>query len=138
MFVLVESSVINFNKASDVRGHYVYKTVWTPFIGETLAINCEEDNLHDRYSVVVYLNDSVVRHLLYHGPYLRFHGVSSYMVTTKDEYTPGLEYTFRLLFEGRRLCLNPSNPPTLYLRQVFIRRGFLFKEIRYIIKYDST
>ena len=63
MFVMAECSVINFNKASIVRGHHVYKTVWMPFIGETLAVNCEEDNLHDRYAVTVYLNDSVVGHL---------------------------------------------------------------------------
>ena len=62
MFVMVESSVINFNKAS-VRGHHVYKTVWTAFIGETLAVNREEANLHDRYAVAVYLNDGIVRHL---------------------------------------------------------------------------
>ena len=53
MFVMAETSVINFNKASVVRGHHVYKTVW----------NCEEDNLHDRYAVAVHLNDSVVGHL---------------------------------------------------------------------------
>ena len=39
---------------SVVRGHHVYHTVWTLFIGETLAVNREEDNLHDRYAVVVY------------------------------------------------------------------------------------
>ena len=66
---MVESSVINFNKASVVRGHHVYKTVWVPFKGETLAVNCEEDDLHDCYAVALYLNDSVVG-----GPYLRFHG----------------------------------------------------------------
>ena len=54
---MAESSVINFNKVSVVRRHHVCKTVWTPFIGETLAVNRKEDNLHDRYTVSVYLNE---------------------------------------------------------------------------------
>ena len=56
---MAENSIIDFSKASVVRGHHVYKTVWMPFIG----VNREEDNLHDRYAVVVYLNDSIVGHL---------------------------------------------------------------------------
>ena len=37
------------------RRHHAYKTVWIPFIGETLAVNREEDNLHDCYAAK-YLN----------------------------------------------------------------------------------
>jgi len=32
---------------SVVRGHHIYKTIWTPFIGEILTLNCKEDNSYD-------------------------------------------------------------------------------------------
>ena len=42
---------MSYNKESVVRGNHVYKTVWTPFIGESLVVNCEIDNSHDSYAV---------------------------------------------------------------------------------------
>ena len=36
-------------KDSVVRGHHVYKTVWTPVIGGELNLEREESNEHDEY-----------------------------------------------------------------------------------------
>ena len=36
---------------SIVRGHHVYKTVWTPFLGEILTGISEPENNHDRHAV---------------------------------------------------------------------------------------
>jgi len=36
---------------SIVRGHHIYKTIWTPFIGEILTVNHEEDNSYDSCAV---------------------------------------------------------------------------------------
>ena len=47
----------SYDKESVVRGNHVYKTVWTPFIGESLVVNCEIENSHDSYAVTVYLED---------------------------------------------------------------------------------
>ena len=86
-----------------------------------MAVNHEEDNLHDRYAVAVYglalttVDISGFMFLVLHG------GSISCDVT-------GLEYTLKFLFERRYLFLNPSNP-RLILRQLFIWRGLLFKEI---------
>ena len=38
---------------STVRGHHVYKTVWTPFLGEILTAIPESENNHDRHAVCV-------------------------------------------------------------------------------------
>ena len=40
-----------FEMDSRIRGHHVYKTVWTPVIGEILSCEREEDNLHDLFAV---------------------------------------------------------------------------------------
>jgi len=47
----------SYNKESVVRGNHVYKTVWTPFIGESLVVNGKTDNFRDSYAVAVYLED---------------------------------------------------------------------------------
>lgn len=38
---------------SVVRGHHIYKNVWTPVIGEELTVLPEESNTHDPHAVVV-------------------------------------------------------------------------------------
>ena len=42
-----------FEIQSCVRGHHVYKDIWTPFVGETLSCEREEDNTADPYAVAV-------------------------------------------------------------------------------------
>jgi len=41
---------------SVVRGHHVYKEVWTPVIGEELTVKKEKDNGYDRYAVSIIMN----------------------------------------------------------------------------------
>ena len=36
-----------YEKASVVKGHHVYKAVWTPFLGEELSVQPEDHNDHD-------------------------------------------------------------------------------------------
>ena len=40
-----------YEMESVVRGHRIYKAVWTPVIGEELLLQPEDDNEHDRYAV---------------------------------------------------------------------------------------
>ena len=50
-----------------IRGHHVYKEVWTPIIGEVLQYEKEKGNSHDLYldlyAVAVKKLDSIVRHV---------------------------------------------------------------------------
>ena len=34
-----------------VRGHHVYKSIWTPVLGEELSTEREDNNEHDNYAV---------------------------------------------------------------------------------------
>ena len=40
-----------------VRGHHLYKRIWSPSVGEPFETFCEWDNEHDKYAVAVHLNN---------------------------------------------------------------------------------
>ena len=48
---------------SAVRGHHVYKTTWSPAIGQVLQVGTEDSNAYDRYAVATCLHDTVVGHM---------------------------------------------------------------------------
>ena len=39
--------------SSVIKGHHVYKTIWTPYLGKELVLAAEETNLFDRHAVAV-------------------------------------------------------------------------------------
>ena len=43
-----------------VRGHHIYKNVWTPVIGEHLSLQQEPDNSYDSFAVTVMKEGDVV------------------------------------------------------------------------------
>ena len=45
-----------------VRGHHVYKRIWSPSIGEPFETFCKEENEHNKYAMAVHLN-TVVEHI---------------------------------------------------------------------------
>ena len=53
-----------FEKASCIRGFYVYQDNWTPILGERLVCKNEPDNPRDQYAVAVYKSgNEIVGHL---------------------------------------------------------------------------
>ena len=53
--------VCQYEKASVVKGHHIYKSVRTPVIGEELHTKLEKDN--EVHAVAVILDGSTVGHL---------------------------------------------------------------------------
>ena len=51
-----------FRIESTVRGHHVYKSQWTPGIGEEICVHVEEDNTFDEFTVPVSKDEIVVGH----------------------------------------------------------------------------
>lgn len=49
--------------SSVIRGHHVYKTIWTPHLGEELVLATENGNLFDRHAVAVIKDGEVVGHM---------------------------------------------------------------------------
>ena len=48
------SNMVALILESVIRGHHIYKSSWTPLIGETLNTSLELDNEHDKYAVSIY------------------------------------------------------------------------------------
>ena len=46
-----------------IRGHHVYKEIWTPTLGEILSCRRETDNFHDRFAVAVMKGTDLVGHV---------------------------------------------------------------------------
>ena len=46
-----------------LRGHHVYKSTWTPRLGETFQVRQDAGNSHDRRTVALLQNQAVVGHV---------------------------------------------------------------------------
>lgn len=53
----------SFEKESVVRGHHIYKIVWSPVIGEELPLSPEDSNEHDDHAVAVLKGGDVIGHI---------------------------------------------------------------------------
>lgn len=51
-----------FSLDSVIRGHHVYKSIWTPVYDEVLAVRVEEGNGEDHYAVGIYKGAILVGH----------------------------------------------------------------------------
>ena len=47
------SDLAIYCKVSVVRGHHVFKRIWTPVVGEVLTVAREAGNTEDRFTVAV-------------------------------------------------------------------------------------
>ena len=82
--------------SSIVRGHHVYKSVWTPSIGETLPLSADAGNEHDAYAVGVSKESVLVGHaprevsrIFYY--FLQHDGSISAEITGHRKFGYGLE-----------------------------------------------
>jgi len=48
-----------FTVKCSVRGHHVYKCIWSPSIGEPFETFCDEENEHSKYAMAVHRNTVV-------------------------------------------------------------------------------
>ena len=53
----------SYQKVSVVRGHHIYKVVWTPEVGEILHLRTEEGNEHNEHAVAVVKDGLIVGHV---------------------------------------------------------------------------
>ena len=57
----LSSTMLSFS--SIIRGHHVYKTIWTSYVSEELVLAAEESNLSDRHAVAVSKHGKIVGHM---------------------------------------------------------------------------
>lgn len=53
----------SFRIESTVRGHHVYKSLWTLVMGEELRVQIEEDNIFDEFAVAIFKDGNIVGHV---------------------------------------------------------------------------
>ena len=68
-----------YHKVSVIKGHHVYKAIWTPTIGEKLPVQFEDDNAHER-TVFPRKGTAVTKHFSSIVPWLQFEGRLLYEV----------------------------------------------------------
>ena len=49
---VLDSFELNISSLNFVRGHHIYKEIWTPVVGEELQLQREPSGLKDRFAVV--------------------------------------------------------------------------------------
>ena len=95
---------------SVVRGHHIYKDIWTPEIGEELTCRREVGNIHDLHAVAILRGRDVVGHVprTISTPcnvFIRKGGVISCTVSGHRQYyvdleQGGLDVPCKLQFKG--------------------------------------
>ena len=53
----------SYEKMSVVRGHHVYKVIWTPEVGQVLQVRTEDGNEHAEHVVAVIKDGLIVGHV---------------------------------------------------------------------------
>lgn len=87
-----------FDYDSVIRGHHIYKSIWTPVVGETLSLTLDSGNEHDIYAVGLVKDDhgAIVGHAprevskIFHF-FLRHDGTITANVTGHRQFGHGLE-----------------------------------------------
>ena len=61
--LVMSETTTSLEEDSFVTSHHIYKTIWTPYLGETLFVKMEESNLYDKYAVAVVRVGEIVGHV---------------------------------------------------------------------------
>ena len=116
-----------YSMDSVVRGHHVYKEIWTSFIGEELSCKGEVGNIHDMYAVAVMKEVRGRATVVGHLPrqistvchlFLRRGGVIACHITNGRQYSidfpqGGLEVPCKLIFSSKDKKLLDKTVPLL-------------------------
>ena len=110
MEVSGDVNITSFLVESVVRGHHVYKTIWSSALGEELQCHREVGNIHDLYAVSVIKPGGVVDHIPRRictpcNMFIRSSSSITCIVTGSRHYSvnlpkEGLEVPCRLQFKG--------------------------------------
>ena len=100
------SDDFSFELSSVIRGHHVYKSVWSPSIGEVLSLQTDAENEHDAYAVGTIKDSTVVGHaprevsrIFYF--FLQHGGSIAAEVTGHRKFGHGLEVPCSYIFTGK-------------------------------------
>ena len=94
-----------------VRGHHIYRTIWTSTVGEILVVRQEPGKDHDRHAVCIKRGAEIVGHvprelsrMVWHFPV--HGGQETCVVTGRRQFGPGLEVSCTYKFTGSEKLVN--------------------------------
>ena len=98
--------VEDFVLDSVIKGHHVYKAIWTPCLGEILPAEVEEGNHDDEYAIAVRKGSVVVGHVPKEYSrtfyfFLRHGGSITCRVTAPRKFGLGLEVPCTYTLSGK-------------------------------------
>ena len=91
---------------SVIRGHHIYKSVWSPRVGEIVSVDREHGNSHDRHAVCLLKGSSIIGHAprelaKYFWFFLGHGGTITCEVTGSRKHGKGLEVPCVYTFVGK-------------------------------------
>ena len=97
------SSDNRFVKSSVIRGHHVYKAIWTPALPEKLFVKAEDGNVHDELAMAVVKDGNVDGHICpvrshVSWFFLKHGGPILCCVTVKRKLGVGLEVACKYIY----------------------------------------
>ena len=63
LLLLIGIMATSFRIESTIRGHHVFKEIWTPHINENLEVTADHGNVFDIHSVAAWKGGQVVGHV---------------------------------------------------------------------------
>ena len=94
-----------FTIDSVVRGHHVYKSIWTPRVGEVLPTEVEDDNDEDVYAIAVLRGSVVVGHVPRTFSRIFYFFIVRCEITGRRKFGVGLEVPCTYTLSGKRSTL---------------------------------
>ena len=97
----------SFEYESVVRGHHVYKAIWSPIVGEELEMCREPENRYDRHAVALKKRGSVVGHVPRENSKIMFEFMASggRITCRVRKLGNGLEVPCVYVFSGNKTLL---------------------------------
>ena len=108
---------------SVVRGHHVYKQIWTPLVGEELTLEREHHNIHDCYATTVIKDTMIVGRVPRQlskafWNFLAGGGLITCEVTGPRKKGKGLEVPCFYKLQGDRELISKLHKSNLYFVQL--------------------
>ena len=116
--------IVSFEADSCIRGHHIYKDIWTPLLGEKLPCTRETSNRKDPYAVCVLKSGSIVGHLPRKfstacSMFLKKGGTIDYVVTGSRRYSADL-VSWNFVSENFVMCQQSRKSRNLLASKIWI------------------
>jgi len=103
--------MVYFRFDSVIRGHHIYKDIWTPFVAETLHVEREAHYPEDCFTVAIVKDGTIIGHAPHNFSrivwyFIEHDGTVSCQVTEHRKFGIGLETLYCYTFSVKKNAMN--------------------------------